>query len=115
MAVERKRLVLRENVYVAQSGIHAIGKCDVNDAVVAAKGDRGFGAVSGEGIKALSGAARQQNSQRVVHKSNRRSWTLSKLMLSEKEKARHRCRAFARSGYASSSTLMRRDFRKRTS
>src|SRR5258708_5023779 len=68
MTVERKRLVLGEDVDPAQVRVDAVGKSDVDNAVVAAKGDRRVGPVPGQGIEALAGAACQQYSQRVFHR-----------------------------------------------
>ena len=67
MTVQRQRLVLREDVNLAQVRVHAIGERDVDDAIDAAEGYGRFGTVTGEGIKALSCAAGQQDSQSISH------------------------------------------------
>ena len=71
VAVERERLVLGEDVDPAQVGVDAVGERDVDDAVDAAEGDGGFGAVAGEGIEPFSRASSQQDSQRVFHPNSR--------------------------------------------
>ncbi len=58
MAIERERLVLGEDVDLAQIGVDAVGEGDINDAVDAAEGDSRFGAVAGERIKPLACATR---------------------------------------------------------
>src|SRR5262249_3530809 len=65
VAVKAECLVLSEDVNVAQVGVDAIGKGDVDDAVVSAKGHGWFSAVAGQRIQPLTGASRQQYSQRV--------------------------------------------------
>ena len=67
VAVQRQRLVLGEDVNVAQVGVDAVGERDVDDAVVAAESDRRLGAVAGQGIQALPCSSGQQHSQRVFH------------------------------------------------
>ncbi len=54
VAIEGERLVLGEDVDLAQSGVDAVGEGYVDDAVDAAEGDSGFGAVAGERIKPLA-------------------------------------------------------------
>ena len=65
--VERERLVLREDVDAAQIGVQAIGKSDVDDAVDAAEGHRGFGAVASKRIESFSGSACQKNPESIFH------------------------------------------------
>jgi hypothetical protein len=48
VAVEGEGLVLGEDVDAAEVGVDAVGEGDVDDAVLAAKGDGGFGAIAGE-------------------------------------------------------------------
>ena len=62
MPVQRERLVLRENVDPAQVGIDAIGECDIDDAIYAAEGDRGLGAIAGQRVEAFTRASGQQDS-----------------------------------------------------
>src|SRR5262249_43176783 len=45
VAVQRKRLVLGEDIHAAQVGVDAVGERDIDDAVVAAEGHGGLGAV----------------------------------------------------------------------
>ena len=71
VAVERERLVLREDVDPAQVGVDAVGERDVDDAVDAAEGNGRFGAVAGEGIEPFARTASQQDSQRVFHPNSR--------------------------------------------
>ena len=54
VAIEGERLVLGEDVDLAQVGVDAVGKGYVNNAVDAAKGDSGLGAVAGQRIKPLA-------------------------------------------------------------
>ena len=58
MAIEGERLVLGEDVDPAQVGVDAVGERDIDDAVDAAEGDGGFGAVARERIQPLACAAR---------------------------------------------------------
>ncbi len=54
MAVQRERFVLRQHVDVHAFGIEAVGEREIDDAVHAAEGDGGFGAVFCERIKAFA-------------------------------------------------------------
>ena len=54
MAVERERLVLGEDVDPAKVGVDAIGERDIDNAVVAAKGNRWLGPISRKGEKPLT-------------------------------------------------------------
>src|SRR5579864_990092 len=65
--VEGESLVLGKNVDAAQVGVQAIGKGDVDDAVDAAEGDRGLGAITSERIESLAGAACQENPESIFH------------------------------------------------
>src|SRR6185437_16160559 len=67
VAIKRERFILRENVDLAQVGIHAVGKGDVNNAVNAAEGDGGLGTIASKGIKPFSGPSGEQNSERIFH------------------------------------------------
>jgi hypothetical protein len=58
MAIERERLVLGEDIDLAQIGVDAVGEGYVNNAVDAAECDGRFGAVAGERIKPLACSAR---------------------------------------------------------
>ena len=66
--VERERLVLREDVNVAQVGVDAVGQCDVDDAVLAGEGDRGLGAIAREGKKPFASATCKQHTECVSHR-----------------------------------------------
>jgi hypothetical protein len=57
MAIEAQSLVLRHDVDLAQPGVDAVGKRDVDNAVMPAKWHCGLGAVARQGKKPLSGAA----------------------------------------------------------
>ena len=46
---QRLGLVLREHVHGPHAGVVHVGQHEVDDAVSAAEGDRGLGAISGEG------------------------------------------------------------------
>jgi hypothetical protein len=59
VAIEREGFVLSEDEDAAEAGVDAVGESDIDDAVVAAKGDCGLGAIAGEGEEAFSGSARQ--------------------------------------------------------
>ncbi len=67
VAVERERLVLGEDVDVAQVGVDAVGEGDVDDAVLAGEGDGGFGAIAGEGKEPFAGTTGKQNAKRISH------------------------------------------------
>jgi len=67
--VEREGLVLGEDVDVAEVGVDAVGESDVDDAVHSAEGDGGLGAIPGERIEALSGAACEKDSECVFHRT----------------------------------------------
>ena len=55
VAVEGERLVLGEDVDVTQVGVDAVRQGDVDDAVLACKGDGGLGSIASQGKKPLSG------------------------------------------------------------
>ena len=61
VAVEGEGFVLGEDVDVAKVGVDAVGKCDVNDAVLAGKWNSGLGAIAGEGEKSLTCATGKQD------------------------------------------------------
>jgi len=69
LAIERKRLVLGQDINAAQSGVDAVGKRDVDDAVDAAKGDGRLGAVAGQRIEAFASSSREQDPERIFHRS----------------------------------------------
>jgi len=62
VAVERESLVLSKNVDMPQVGVQTVGERHVDDPVVAAEGDRGFGTIPRERIQALAGAPCEQDS-----------------------------------------------------
>ena len=68
--VERKRFVLRQDEDAAQVAVDAIGKRDVNDAVDAAEGHGGLGAVARERPQPFALAAGQQNADRIAHQGH---------------------------------------------
>src|SRR2546430_9324955 len=65
--VQRKCLVLSEDVDPSQVRINAVGEGDINDAVDSAKCDRRFSPVTSEWVEPLACASGQQHSQRVFH------------------------------------------------
>jgi hypothetical protein len=67
VAVERERLVLGEDVDVAQVGVDAVGEGDVDDAVLAGEGDGGLGAIAGEGEEPFAGTTCKQYAECVSH------------------------------------------------
>ena len=71
VAVEAEGFVLREDEDAAQIAIDAIGERDVDDAVDAAEGHGGLGAVAGERPQPLALAACQQDADGVAHQ---RQW-----------------------------------------
>ena len=70
VAVEAKRLVLRENEDAAQVAVEAVGERDVDDAVDAAEGNGGLGAVARERPEPFALAAGQQNANRIAHQGH---------------------------------------------
>src|SRR5277367_3395034 len=67
VAIEAERFVLGEDEDAAQIAIEAIRKRDINDAVDAAEGDSGLGAIASEGPKAFALATGQQDRKCVAH------------------------------------------------
>ena len=67
VAVERERLVLGEDVDVAQVGVDAVGEGDVDDAVLAGEGHGRLGAIAGEGEEPFAGTTGKQNAKRISH------------------------------------------------
>ena len=53
---------------LAQVRVDAVGERDVNNAIGAAEGHGGLGAVTREGIEPFTGPASQQYSKRIFHK-----------------------------------------------
>ena len=70
VAVEAERFVLRQDENAAQVAVDAIGKRDVDDAVDAAEGDGGLGAVARERPQPLALSACQQNADRIAHQGD---------------------------------------------
>ena len=68
VAVERQRLVLGQDVDMAQVGVDAVRECDVDDAVLPGKRHRGLGAISCERKKSLAGTTGKQDAQRISHR-----------------------------------------------
>ncbi len=67
VAVERERLVLGEDVDVAQVGVDAVGQGDVDNAVLAGERYGGLGAVAGQGKQPFAGTTGEQNTQAISH------------------------------------------------
>ena len=70
VAIEAEGFVLRQDEDAAQIAIDAIGKGDVDDAVDAAEGHGGLGAVARERPQPLALAARQQNADGIAHQGH---------------------------------------------
>jgi hypothetical protein len=58
---------LGEDVNAPQVGVDAVGKCDVDDAIDAPKGDSRLGPVASERIEALTRATCEQDPKSVFH------------------------------------------------
>ncbi len=67
VAVEGERLVLGEDVDVTQVGVDAVGEGDVDDAVLAGKGNGRLGAIAGQREKPFAGTTGEQNTKRISH------------------------------------------------
>ena len=67
VTVEGERLVLGEDVDVTKVGVDAVGKGDVDDAVLTGKGDGGLGSITSQWKKPLTGTTGQQDSKRISH------------------------------------------------
>ena len=67
VAVEGERLVLGEDVDVAQVGVDAVGEGEVDDAVLAGERDGRLGAVARQGEEPFAGTTGEQNTKRVSH------------------------------------------------
>ena len=65
VAVQRVALVLGEHADLVVSGVHQVGQYKVDEAVVAAEGNRWLGAVSGKRVQALALTASQHNGQDI--------------------------------------------------
>ena len=70
VAVQAERFVLRENEDAAQVAVDAVGERDVDDAVDAAEGNGGLGAVARQRPQPLALAAGQQNADGVAHQGH---------------------------------------------
>src|SRR5439155_26062049 len=69
VAVQRQRLVLSEEINVAQVRVDAVREGDIDNAVNPAEGHGRFGAVASERIQAFARSSGQQDSQSVFHRS----------------------------------------------
>ena len=67
VAVEARRVVLRQHEHAAQAAVDAVGERDVDQPVLAGERDGGLGAVARERVQARAGAAAQDDGDRVVH------------------------------------------------
>ena len=67
MAVEAERFVLREDENAPQVAVDAIGERDVDDAVDAAEGNGGLGAVPRQRPEPLALPAGQEDTDGVAH------------------------------------------------
>ena len=71
--VERERLVLRGDEDAAQPGVDAVAQREVDDAVRPAEVDRRLGALLGQRIEPLAGAAGEHDDEAVVEQ-RRHKW-----------------------------------------
>jgi hypothetical protein len=60
VAIERQSFVLGHDVDMTQTGVDAVGKGYIDDAVLPGEGDSGFGSITSQRKKALSGATCKQ-------------------------------------------------------
>src|SRR5439155_24720390 len=67
--VERVRFVLDQDDDLAQVRIHAVAEREVDDPVLPAKGNGGFGTLIGQRMQSLAATARQDHREDVLHKS----------------------------------------------
>src|SRR5215472_16490007 len=67
MPVQRQRLVLSQDVDLAQTRIDAVGERDIDNPVMPAERNSGFGAIARQRKQPLPGPARQQYAQRILH------------------------------------------------
>ena len=65
--VERKGLVLGEDIDVAKLGVDAVGEGEVDNAVLAGEGNGWLGAVAGKGEKTLASSTGEENTKRISH------------------------------------------------
>ena len=75
VAVERERLVLGEDVDVAEVGVDAVGEGDVDDAVLAGERNGRLGAIAGEGEEPFAGTTGKQDTKCISHRSHQNSGT----------------------------------------
>ena len=78
--VQRQRLVLRQDVHPTQIGVDAVGKGDVDDAVLPAKGNRRLGPITRQRKKPFARSARQKYAQSIFHRHDRLSRLLPELL-----------------------------------
>ena len=67
VTAQAKRFVLRENENAAESGINAIGKSDVDDAIESAEGNGGLGAIASERPEAFALTASKEYRDGLAH------------------------------------------------
>ena len=67
VTAEAERFILRENENSAESGVNAIGKGDVDDAIESAKGDGGLGTVSSKRPEAFTLTASKKDRDGLTH------------------------------------------------
>ena len=70
--VERKRFVLRQDEYAAEIAVDAVGKRDIDNAVDAAEGHGGLGAVARQRPQPFALPSCQQNADRIAHQGHER-------------------------------------------
>ena len=69
VAIETEGLVLGEDVDLAEVGVDAVGKGDVDDAILPGKRYGRLGAVAGERKQTFAGSTGKQNTQRISHET----------------------------------------------
>ncbi len=67
VAIQRERLVLGEDVDVAQVGVDAVGKSDVDNAVLTGERDGGLGAIASEREKSFTSSTCEQHAECISH------------------------------------------------
>ena len=70
VAVQALGLVLGGDEDLPEAGVDAVGEREVDDPVGAAEGDRGLGAVAGQGIEPLARAPRQEHRHDVAQQKD---------------------------------------------
>src|SRR4051812_35274497 len=67
MAIEAAGLVLGEDQDLAQAAVEAVGQGEIDDAIEAAEGDGGLGAVTGERLEPGAFPSGKNQRQHILH------------------------------------------------